>query len=110
MWKWILLSATLLVLMIFYGGDTLTIINHTGKTICTIQITKDLDGSWGKDRLRGELKYAHSRDIHLPLYWRFFDSPRGVGYYGRALDCENNELDTISGMLAESKYFLWEVR
>lgn len=98
-------------LLIQNGGDTITILNRSGKDICELYFAYQPDvNGWGPDRLHSTIRSPHSRDIHLPIYFEWFADNPQTGYSGRAVDCDGNELMVLDGIGAEENFFIWEIR
>jgi len=98
-------------LFIKNGGDTITILNRSNREICEVYFAfAPEQNGWGRNRLLTDLKQLHSRDIRLPIYFEWFADAPEMGYSGRAVDCEGNEILVTEGIGIDSNFFIWEVR
>lgn len=102
-------AALIWFLFIANGGDTVTILNHSTEDICEVYFAfSPEENGWGYNRLNKTLRYPHSRDIRMPIYFEWFSGEQG--YSGRVISCEGEELDLRDDIGIETHYELWEVR
>ena len=96
-------------LFIANGGDTVTILNHSTEDICEVYFAFNPDeNGWGSNRLNKTIRYPHSRDIRMPIYFEWVGGDEG--YSGKVVSCEGEELDIRMELGIESNYEVWEVR
>jgi hypothetical protein len=98
-------------LLVYIGGDTITIKNRVTTDICEVNFAyKPEENGWGKDHLGGApIRYTHTRDFRLPLYFEWLAGDSEGGYSGRVVDCEGNEVAIQGGMGIETNYEIWEI-
>jgi hypothetical protein len=102
--------ALIYILFIANGGDTVTILNHSTEDICEVYFafTPEENG-WGPNRLNSPIRYTHSRDIRMPIYFEWFGES-DAGFTGRVISCEGEELAVHPELGIETNYEVWEVR
>ena len=93
------------------GGDTITILNQNPDDICEVYFAfNPEENGWGTNRIRSEIRYPHSRDIRLPLYFEWFAENRQDGYSGRVVSCEGEILLEEGGLGIDTNYLMWNIR
>lgn len=93
------------------GGDTITILNQNPYDICEVYFAfNPEENGWGPNRIRSEIRYPHSRDIRLPLYFEWFAENRQDGYRGRVVSCEGEILLEEGGLGIDTNYLMWNIR
>ena len=103
--------ALIYILVIANGGDTITILNHSAEDICEVYFSvSPEEKGWGPNRLNSAIRYPHSRDIRLPIYFEWLVSDSGGGYSGRVISCDGVELDIRSEIGHQTNFEIWEVR
>lgn len=103
--------ALIYILFIANGGDTVTILNHSAEDICEVYFAFNPDeNGWGSNRLNSEIRYPHSRDIRMPIYFEWFDDKAETGYTGRVISCEGEELEIRTELGIDTNFTVWEVR
>ena len=101
---------TVWFLLVQNGGDTITILNHRQKEICEVYFAfNPEENGWGPNRLGSVIRYTHSRDIRLPLYFEWLAENPEVGYHGRAVSCEGEVLAEISGLGVDANFQIWTI-
>lgn len=109
----LVVGAIVLVWFLFVqnGGDTVTILNHSSKEICEVNFAfSPEENGWGRNKIRANIKYPHSRDIRMPLYFEWFAEDAEGGYSGRVVGCDGTVVDMQEGLGVDTNYELWEVR
>jgi len=102
-------AALIWFLLIANGGDTVTILNHSTEDICEVYFAfSPEENGWGHNQLNKTIRYPHSRDIRMPIYFEWFGG--AYGYSGRVISCEGEELDIRSDIGIDTNYEIWEVR
>ena len=99
------------LLFVQFGGDTITILNKTNEDICGVYFaySPEIEG-WGRNRILGKIRSTHSKDIRLPLFFEWFADDALVGYNGKLIDCEGNEVARMEDMGVDENYIIWTVR
>lgn len=93
------------------GGDTVTILNHSAEEICEVNFAfSPQENGWGRNRIRSNIKYPHSRDVRVPLYFEWFIENAEAGYSGQVVSCDGTVLDSVEGLGVDTNYELWEIR
>ena len=103
-------AALIYILVIANGGDTVTILNHSTEDICEVYFAFDPEeNGWGPNRLNSPIRYTHSRDIRMPIYFEW-TGDKEAGFSGRVISCEGEELDLHTELGIDTNFEVWEVR
>jgi len=109
-WKWIIAGVIILVVLLQFGGKTVTVINQMGIEFCEVYVSTSAElADWGPNRLGYPIKFHQSRDIHLPIYLTLFEG-RAPTLYAWVVDCEGNVVKHTSFEEFRKSLVIWEVK